>query len=250
MNLKPKLQEIFLKTLQCYRCTTLSSLLHYFLILWRNICGSALSAELRQELLELVTMDSHCWFGFSTWKTVHHIMLTVHCTLHCRREFLKCFNCNLEKFQGLIVKVLQRYASYAKVKESTLTNWNAGLNYLEKFLIFMFDVSRPKSKYCTASRMHFLFIVFNNKRNFFFNILNLEIGNRNKISTQLITWGEIKTILRVLDYRIEMVLTEHSCVAFLATSIASSLTSLIVSRFGLDFPISSPTSAKGKMEKY
>ena len=84
----------------------------------------------------------------------------------------------------------------------------------------------------------------------FFNILDLEIGNRNKISTQLITWGEIKTILRVLDYRIEMVLTEHSCVAFLATSIGSSLTSLIISRFGLDFPISSPTSAKGKMEKY
>lgn len=82
------------------------------------------------------------------------------------------------------------------------------------------------------------------------NILNLEIGNRNKISTQLITWGEIKTILRVLDYRIEMVLTEHSCVAILATSIASSLTSLIILRFGLDFPVSAPTSAKGKMEKY
>ena len=49
-----------------------------------------------------------------------HFLLTVHCTLRCRREFLKCFNCNLEKF--LVVKVLQIYAKYVKIKESTLTN--------------------------------------------------------------------------------------------------------------------------------
>ena len=55
-------------------------------------------------------------------KKAHHIMLTVPCTLHCRREFLKCSNCYLEKFQVLVVKLLQRYASFAKVKERTLTN--------------------------------------------------------------------------------------------------------------------------------
>lgn len=55
-------------------------------------------------------------------KKVLHIMLTVPCTLHCRREFLKCSNCYLEKFQVLVVKLLQRYASFAKVKERTLTN--------------------------------------------------------------------------------------------------------------------------------